>query len=144
PLKVRLYEALDRLLLRWMDAVVCVSQAQAERVRRAHVPEKKIAVIRNAVPPEAFAGADTNYATLLRDFFNRPPKQIVGAAGRLSPEKGFTQLVDAAALVAAQNPDIGFVLFGEGPLRAALSRQIRAKGLGDRFILAGFHTDIAQ
>src|SRR5437762_1956960 len=34
-LKVRVYEALDRLVLRWMDAGVCVSHAQARRVRRA-------------------------------------------------------------------------------------------------------------
>src|SRR6185437_11358572 len=40
-LKVRLYERLDRFHLRWMDHVVCVSEAQAARVRRAGVrPER--------------------------------------------------------------------------------------------------------
>src|SRR5215472_10192782 len=48
-LKLRLNEALDRLLLRWMDATVCVSEAQAALVRRAAVSPEKIAVIRNAV-----------------------------------------------------------------------------------------------
>ena len=32
--KVRVYEAFDRIVMRWMDAVVCVSRAQADRVRR--------------------------------------------------------------------------------------------------------------
>src|SRR5262249_21703964 len=36
-LKVRLNEWTDRVVLRWMDSVVCVSQAQASRVRRAGV-----------------------------------------------------------------------------------------------------------
>jgi glycosyltransferase involved in cell wall biosynthesis len=37
---------------------------------------------------------------------------------------------------------VGFVLFGEGRLRAELNRQIAEAGLSDRFILAGFHRDL--
>src|SRR4051794_4226685 len=47
-LKVRLNEALDRLYLRRMDRVVCVSEGQAARVRRAGVPAGRVVVIRNA------------------------------------------------------------------------------------------------
>lgn len=143
-LKVRLYETIDRLVLRWMDAVVCVSEAQGERVRRANVPKHKIIVIRNAIAAEAFAASDPAYGDLLRHFFLKPPKYIIGAAGRLSPEKGFDQLVEAAGQVLQQNPDIGFVQFGDGPLRETITRQIAAKGLRERFILAGFRTDIAK
>jgi len=143
-LKVRLNETIDRLIMRWMDAVVCVSEAQAQRVRRALVPEKKIVVILNAISAEAFANPDPAYGDLLRDLFIQKPKRIVGAIGRLSPEKGFDQLVEAAALVAKQDPDIGFIHFGDGPLREAVNRQIKAKGLGDRFVLAGFRHDIAS
>ena len=143
-LKVRFYETVDRLILRWMDAVVCVSQAQAERVRNAQVPEQKIAVIRNAIAAEAFADPNPAYGDLLRAFFKRPPRRIVGAAGRLSPEKGFDQLVEAAALVLPQDPDIGFVHFGDGPLREAIGRHIAARGLRERFILAGFRADLGQ
>lgn len=142
-LKVRLYESLDRLVLRWMDAVVCVSEAQASRVRAARVPENKIVVIRNAIPSEAFAPADPAYGTLLRSFFVRPPRHIVGAAGRLSPEKGFDQLVEAAARVLHRAPDVGFIHFGDGPLRENMEQRIASLGLRDRFVLAGFRSDIA-
>src|SRR5262245_38948238 len=47
-LRVRFYEAVDRLNLRWMNHVVCVSYAQAEKVRRAGVPAECVSVIRNA------------------------------------------------------------------------------------------------
>jgi glycosyltransferase involved in cell wall biosynthesis len=143
-LKVRFYEAVDRLVLRWMDTVVCVSEAQGERVRRAKVPEKKITVIRNAVGADAFTDPDPAYGDRLRHFFARPPKRIVGAAGRLSPEKGFDQLVEAASLVLRQDPDVGFVQFGDGPLRDTLTRHIELKGLRERFQLVGFRADIAQ
>src|SRR5262245_56752553 len=115
--KVKLYEAIDKLVLRFMDRIVCVSAAQAQRVRAARTPESKITVIRNAIGEDAFASPDPAYQEKLRAFFSRPPRLIVGAAGRLSPEKGFTLLVDAAKQLVNDMPDVGFIHFGDGPLR---------------------------
>ncbi|MCI0642795.1 MAG: glycosyltransferase [Gemmataceae bacterium] len=141
-LKVRFYETIDRLVLRFMDAVVCVSEAQADKVRRAWVPENKIAVIRNAIGAEAFLPPNPAYGDLLRHFFVAPPRYVVGAAGRLSREKGFDQLVEAAALVVERRPDVGFVHFGDGPLRQDITRQIAKLDLRERFVLAGFRSDL--
>src|SRR6267142_972783 len=71
-----------------------------------------------------------------------PPRRIIGGVGRLSPEKGFDQLVEAAALACGEQPDLGFVVFGDGPLRESLTAQIARHGLGQRFILAGFQPDV--
>lgn len=144
-LKVRLNEALDRLVLHGMDAVVCVSQRQAARVRRAGVPLKKIHVIRNAIHTEPFAlPGDSSARDWLHALFPRPPRQLVGAVGRLSPEKGFGILIEAAAQVNRNKPDIGFVVFGDGPLRNDLARRIGAYDLTDRFVLAGFRGDLER
>ncbi|MCG2684014.1 MAG: glycosyltransferase [Planctomycetales bacterium] len=180
-LRVRLFDALDRRVLRWMDKVVCVSEGQAAKVRRAGVREDKITVIRNAIRPERFADPDPAYREQLRRMFLDPgkgdrsilcaapggpfrqngpvpfsgsvsgPDFIVGAAGRLSPEKGFGVLVDAAAIVLGSGVrgqgsgiNVGFVLFGDGPLRESLERQIAARGLEGKFILAGFRSDLDQ
>src|SRR5690349_18689825 len=51
--RVRMYEGLDRLVLRCMDRVVGVSAAQADKVRRAGVPFERVVVIRNAVDEAA-------------------------------------------------------------------------------------------
>jgi glycosyltransferase involved in cell wall biosynthesis len=142
--RVRAYEFLDRLVLRRMDRVVCVSEGQARKVRAAGVPNHKITVIRNAIRAERFDAPHPEYRRRLEDLFPEPPEIIVGAAGRLSPEKGFAHLVDAAAEVALAHSSVGFVLFGEGPLRNSLVRQIREKGLEGRFILAGFRSDFDQ
>jgi len=140
--KVRLYEALDRLLLRYVDKVVCVSEGQARKVRRAGVPEGKIEVIRDSVCAERFIDVDGGYRDQLELMFSDRPETIVGAAGRLSPEKGFKHFVDAAALLAHEHEDARFVLFGEGPLRPALEGQIEERGLRGRFHLAGFRADL--
>ena len=57
-LRVRLYERLDRWNLRWMDRVVCVSEGQAVKVRRAGVRPERTVVIRNAVRADRFARPD--------------------------------------------------------------------------------------
>lgn len=141
-LKVRLYESLDRLAMRSMDAVVAVSAAQGSKVRKAGVRASRIHVIRNAIQPDACGHVDPHYKELLLGYFPHPPQNVVVTAGRLSPEKGFEVLIEAAGQVCARYPEAGFVLFGEGPERAALTRQIAAHGLQERFILAGFRSDV--
>jgi glycosyltransferase involved in cell wall biosynthesis len=140
--KVRFYEMLDRLCLRRMDRVVCVSEGQADKVRQAGVPENQLVVIRNAIRPERFARPDSSYRDKLHGFFGQPRSRIIGAAGRLTPEKGFTHLITAAAHLLKQEPFLGFVLFGEGPLRKKLEKQIAAAHLSERFIVAGFRDDL--
>lgn len=140
--KVRFYERLDRWHLRLMDQVVCVSEAQAAKVRRARVRPERVRVIRNAIDPTRFAAPDPRYRTKLQRYFRQPRSAIVGAAGRLSPEKGFDVLLAAAARVLRRDPDAGFILFGDGPLRAELAQQIAAAGLGGAFVLTGFRADL--
>ena len=140
--RVRLYERVDRFFLRWMDRVVGVSAAQAEKVRRAGVRADKVHVIHNAIDPERFAEPDANYRTKLLKYFRSPKTRVIGAAGRLSPEKGFSVLVEAAERVVHEDPAVGFILFGEGAGRAALLEQIKAAGLAGSFIVVGFRNDL--
>jgi len=143
-LKVRAYEALECFGFRFMDRVVCVSQSQAEKVCRKGIARERVVTIPDAVQTNRFAHPDPTYRQVLRRFFARPPSRIVGAAGRLSREKGFGILVEAAARLKRTNPDIGFVLFGEGVLRHKLAQQITARGLDETFVLAGFRSDLDQ
>ncbi len=142
-LRVRVSEALDRWVMRRMDAVACVSEAQAVKVRRAGVPAERSPVIRNAIRAEGYGPADPARREELQALFTEPRERIIAAAGRLSPEKGFDQLIDAAAIVGARDPGAGFVVFGDGPLRDNLTKQIAERGLQGRFVLPGFRTDLA-
>lgn len=142
--KVRQYERLDRWIHRRMDAVVCVSNAQANKVRAAEVAEDKIVVIQNAVGDDAFLEPKLELGEEMVNWFIKDPRWIVGAVGRLSPEKGFAVLVEAAAIVIQKRPEAGFVLFGEGPLRDELEQLIAKRAIKSRFILAGFRNDVQQ
>ena len=140
--KVRLYEALDRFHLRYMDRVVCVSEGQARKVCQAGTPTPLVRVIRNAIFTDRFGDPDEPGRAFLQAFFARPRSHLIGAAGRLSPEKGFGDLATAAAAVVRAFPHAGFLLFGNGPLESTLARQIRRLRLEDNFVLAGFRADL--
>lgn len=142
--RVRMYERLDRWVHRHADAVVGVSQGQSDKVRAAGVAANRIATIVNAVSDDAFAAADPVYGDTLRGLFRSPPKWIIGAAGRLSPEKGFDQLVEAASLLAKTHPEARIVVFGEGPMRPMLESRIAELGLKETFLLAGFRSDVGK
>ncbi len=139
--RVRLYEFIERRALRRMDRVVCVSEAQAQKVRRGGVPAESVVVIHDAVAAERFAQRRVEYGALLRKLFPRAPRLIVGAAGRLSREKGFELLIDAAAQIQQRVLGVGFVLWGDGPLKEKLAKRIERRRLEDSFVLAGHRTD---
>ncbi|MGL6094174.1 MAG: glycosyltransferase, partial [Fimbriiglobus sp.] len=119
------------------------SDGQAAKVRRCRVSRRRTTVIRNAARLGAFAAPDPAYRdTLLSHFADTPVSYVVVAAGRLSPEKGFGVLADAAAGLLGAVPTAGVVLFGEGPERDAVEARVRELGISDRFRLAGFTRDL--
>ena len=108
--KVKFYEWLDRRHLRFMDRVVCVSEGQAEKVRRlCRVPESRLSVICNSARLAAFETRDPAARERLRAFFapGSGVAQVILAAGRLSPEKGFDVLIEAAATICREFPHAG-------------------------------------
>jgi glycosyltransferase involved in cell wall biosynthesis len=142
-LKVRAYESIDRVNLRFVDHVVAVSDGQAERVRKCGIPRNRMSVIRNAARLAAFANPKPEYRGKLRSLFpGGHVSRVVLAAGRLSPEKGFDVLVESAAQVLASHTDAGIVLFGEGVERNRLVTRIAELGLSDRFLLPGHTTEL--
>lgn len=143
-LKVRVYETIDRVNLRFVDHVVAVSDGQAERVRKCGVPSTRLSVIRNAARLAAFADPDPVFRDRLRGLFpaDIPVSHVVLAAGRLSPEKGFDVLVEAAAEVMRTHPAAGFVLFGEGGEQAKLETRVADLGIANRFRMPGYTADL--
>jgi glycosyltransferase involved in cell wall biosynthesis len=140
-LKVRCYETLDKAHLRFMDKVVCVSAGQATKVRRTGVPDNKVSIIWNAARLSAFKQPDQDAQTELQEMCGGEGP-IILAAGRLSPEKGFQVLVEAAPKILAAEPQARFVLFGDGMLRESIEQRLKALKMEDSFRLVGFRSDL--
>jgi len=66
------------------------------------------------------------------------------AVGRLHPQKGFDVLVEALARVVQRQPRITLDIYGEGPERPRLERDIQRLGLARTVRLCGWHPDPFQ
>jgi glycosyltransferase involved in cell wall biosynthesis len=67
---------------------------------------------------------------------------VIGMVGRYAPEKGHKHLIDAAAIVVKEIPQVRFVLVGKGRSEPAIRAQIKELGLEKNIILTGFRTDV--
>jgi glycosyltransferase involved in cell wall biosynthesis len=68
--------------------------------------------------------------------------QLVGAVGRLTPEKGMEDLVEA--FIQVNPPHIKLCIFGEGECRPAIEKKIAAANMQERIVLMGFEPDIRR
>jgi len=71
-----------------------------------------------------------------------PRKKIIYSAGRLSEQKGFSYLIEAAAILNKTRNDLIFAISGEGKLETELKKQVAQAGLEDSFIFLGFAANI--
>jgi L-malate glycosyltransferase len=125
------------MMFRWCDRVVCNSQAAADRLLQAGLPGHKVVVIGNGLPPEAFARkspALERRGGILR----------VGMIARMNAGyKNQSGFLRAAARVVRTNPNVEFLLVGDGPLRPELERQAAELGLQSQVRFLGDRRDIS-
>ena len=121
---------------RWCDAVVCNSQAAADRLIAVGLSRNKIAVIGNALPADVFA---TSPAVLPK----RPGTFRVGMVARMNHRyKNHSGFLRIAAQIHKRMPNVEFVLVGDGPLRQELEREAASLGLGASAIFLGDRQDM--
>ena len=143
PFATRLwvYEQLDRLALRRAQAVVIVAESMRPLLPRIQGRNgRRLVFIPNGIdpaPPEPLPLPPEIAA------FTRRYRTNMVVVGRLSREKGLTDLLEAVAGARAELEDVGFTLIGDGPLRTALEAHIAAEGLQERFLLPGYLDGVA-
>jgi glycosyltransferase involved in cell wall biosynthesis len=113
--KVRLYNQLDRWLLRRADQVVVVAAPQLARFRNV----RSLIQIPNAVLPPASSVVRPSWM----DELEHLSKPRIGFIGRLSYEKGVDVLIDALVRLKHQGHYISAVIAGDGPERIPLEQR---------------------
>lgn len=125
-----IHTALERLTARRADAVTWVSSDLGARMRRVGARDGGRAVV--AAP--AFPAPAAAQVAAARAAFGEPGRPAVFAAGRLTAQKGFGVLIDAAARWQSHDPAPVLAIAGEGPLAGDLGAQARAAGVPVRFL----------
>jgi glycosyltransferase involved in cell wall biosynthesis len=122
-----LVDELLRLILRRLDSVTVVSEAMRERLRS----------LGRDLPVDAVVPMGTD----LTERFTPDPRierePFVLFVGRLVKKKGADLLLEAFARIAADHPDLGLVVAGDGPERAELEALASRLGIPGRIRFLG-------
>ena len=125
-----------------VDRFIAISRAVRERLVADGIPSSRIDVVHEGVDVDRVAGLPSGnvHAAL----FLPTGAPVVGTIGALVAQKDHRTLIEAAAQVVRDVPDVRFVLLGEGELRGALEEQIRHRHLERHVFLAGFRVDVLE
>lgn len=119
--KVRIYNRLDTVLLRYADRVVAVSNSMRELLMRKGINPSKITVVPNAIDKDALT-PDVCKSAVLRSLRVDSVSPVIGVVGRLGPEKGQLLFLRAFQRVLQDIVNVKALIIGDGPDRRALER----------------------
>jgi glycosyltransferase involved in cell wall biosynthesis len=139
--KLRLYETIDAIVLRFAKRVVAVSDEIRGDLISVNVPPQNIRVIYNGIDTARF-GRLNSVAALKSTLGVRLQDFVITMVGRLSPEKGHRLFLEAASRIASCKHDVSFLIVGDGPMKDELRREARRLNLDGRVIFTGFRKDI--
>ena len=135
---LRVYNRLDRMVLKRFDAIAAVSEAVSEKLRFAGVPAGRIRTVPNGIDVREFEDAALGGAAL--DSSSKGP--VIGVVARLDLQKGFEYLFQAVRGLSESYPGLKVLIVGEGPDRGAIEAMIHKLGLEDQVTLAGQRIDM--
>jgi len=147
PVRARLRRQAYAWLLRRAAAVVAVSEdvrsSLVEELELDTATAARLVVVPNGVllPAELSPAVQ---AAVRRRYGLPMDVPLVLAAGRLTEQKNFGALVEAAARLRPRFPTARFLIAGEGEQRASLQARIGELGLSGQMHLAGNVTDLVD
>jgi glycosyltransferase involved in cell wall biosynthesis len=135
--KWRLYEAANRALFPFFDAVAPLSPGLVHSLRSVPILPARLHPIPNGVDLAEVERAVPHPGLLPGQ--SSGDEFMIGYAGRLIPHKGLDLLLRALSLL--DRAGWHCLIVGDGPSRAELERQARALALEDRVRFLGFRAD---
>lgn len=131
----------DKFLLRFFDYIVAVSQRTANLLEKALIRPKKINVIHNALKIDTYRlnRGDNRFR---KEIGVSPETTLIANIGRLSPEKGQLEFLQAGKLILRKYPTVRLVLIGIGPDQDKLRSFVDENQMGSAVTFAGFRKDM--
>jgi len=140
----RLFYFVDKRLLRGFPRLSAVSDQIRQTLVDAGVREDRIHSIPNAIDTTVFH-RDAAMVKRVRDSLGLGPHDVViGAVGRLEPQKRFDVLLQAFARIRSKRPDLRLLIVGEGGERTNLEDARNRLGLADSCRFLGHRADIVD
>jgi glycosyltransferase involved in cell wall biosynthesis len=142
-IKTQLFLTLERLSAHWTDVVLTVSERLREELIAYRIaPAEKIGVVPLGLPLDQFADLDDERGTLRSELGYSTDTPLVGMIGRLVPIKRHELFLEAARIIAAENPQARFLIVGDGERRAEMEEMAADLGLADAVRFTGWRADL--
>jgi glycosyltransferase involved in cell wall biosynthesis len=134
--------AIDRRLARWTDRLVANGRAVRDFYVAHGLPAEKFAVISNGVAPAL--PSSVSRAALLAELGLPEHAKIIGAVGRLWPQKRVQELIWATDQLSCLRDDVYLLVIGDGPMRSKLERYRRLYEADNRVLFLGTRDDVPR
>ena len=118
-------------LAKWAARVMLLNKGMFDEAIASGLPREKLFWMPNPVNTDEFQPAQPNEIAPWRERHGIPPQSTVAIyVGRLSHEKGLTNLLRGFARATHNVPEAMLVLVGDGPQRSELEGLAKELGLG--------------
>jgi len=137
PWKNYMFKASERWAAKHCHHIFTVAQAMIDQcVQSGIAPAEKYSVVYSGMEINKFLNSKPEPE--LRQQLGIPENvKVIGAVARLFPQKGYEYFIPAAGKIVEKYPDTHFLIVGNGTMREAMDRQLKAMGLTDHFHFAG-------
>jgi glycosyltransferase involved in cell wall biosynthesis len=136
-----LYYPCDKRLLSLFPRVIAVSDEIRDTLIRNGSDPARVTTILNGIDPAAFR-RDASREETRRRLGVSTGDTVIGAVGRLEPQKRFDLLLEAFALLRAGRDHLKLAIVGEGSARHALERRRDELQLGASCLFVGHVEDV--
>jgi len=139
--KQKLLKSIDLFLVNYFDAIISVSQLIYDEIEKKKSIRTLHEVIHNAILLSDYK-PNGNRMLYRKKLSVNDGEILIGAIGRLSPEKGCLELIDIFHSVQKKLKNIKLAYIGEGPLEGQLREAAAEHGLTERIIFTGYQNSI--
>lgn len=146
--KKRLWIYLEKISAKWKDVIIVNSNRDLEQAHKLKIrPSSRLVLVHNGIDVYKIQFFNKEEARL--KLFERIAKYsgkifqikyVIGSIANFYPTKGLEYLIEAARAF-KNNPEIAFVVIGDGPERKNYETKIMNYGLQNKFFLIGQLTD---
>jgi glycosyltransferase involved in cell wall biosynthesis len=127
-------------LLRYLNAVMPVSEEVRDELLDLGVPQNKTVTIKN-VPPLTERRREGGVRSFREELDIPSNQKLIGFLGRLIPAKGCDQLIHALSLMDGEHRDSILTVVGEGPEEDSLKALAKSLDVMDKVRFCGFRRD---
>jgi glycosyltransferase involved in cell wall biosynthesis len=143
PWKASWQLAIDRALARHTERIVTNSNGVKEFYAGRGLPAEKFVIIPNGIMPAPVANA-VRREQLLTELNLPANARLLGAVGRLWPQKRVKDLIWAADLLKTTRDDAHLLIIGDGPQRWRLERYRDQSLITERVHFLGERDDVPR